>query len=50
MLSFVPRDVLDVIWGLLESVSGWGEFPTYFCHEYTNINYFFSPSSVNCLK
>ena len=29
MLSFFPRDVLDEIWDLVESVSE--EFPTYFC-------------------
>ena len=29
MLSFSPRDVLDEIWDLIESVSE--GFPTYFC-------------------
>ena len=29
MLSFFPRDVLDEIWDLIESVSE--GFPTYFC-------------------
>ena len=52
MLSFVPRDVLDDIWGFIESVSGagWGGVPTYYYHEYTYVNNFFSLSSVNCLN
>ena len=31
MLSFVPQDVSDEIWDLIESISG--GFPTYFCEK-----------------
>ena len=34
VLSFFPRDVLDEIWDLIESVSGGGGVPTYSCKSY----------------
>ena len=41
MLSFFPRDVLDEILNLIESVSE--GFPSYSC----DFNVFFKPASVN---
>ena len=41
MLSFFPRDVLDEIWGLIESVSE--GFPTCCCTNQLLLSVFSSP-------
>ena len=45
MLSFFPRDVLDEIWDLIESVSE--GFPTYFCQSHSHFLHT-SPTKAAC--